>query len=283
MNTTGKGNTKGGSTPRAHLKGHNGTQQSKAPVELDLTDAMEEVVAESTVLPVRWGRHAIAPETVHQGEVRDLPRDHLATLYPNEVMENAPDPDLLMANALAGIDWGKYNFTERQRRFIEFYCLDPSNGTRAALRAGYSERTAHVEASYALRNPHITAAIATVMNARIERTALTKDKILHTLEVLMTAEPSDFIMVDGQVAVKEGKPTYLTRAIKSVEYVVVKYLDQTTGDMVEERKMKVTLYDKAAILRMAGQYHKMFTDVQEINAKLDVVHRWKVGDREITF
>lgn len=220
-------------------------------------------------------------------ELEDASGDALATLHPGEEYENsryenAPNEDLLVLNALAGVDWMKYNFSGRQRRFIEFYCADPASGTAAALAAGYSPKCATIEASYALRNPYITAVIAQVMNARIERTALTKDKILHTLEILMTAEPDDFMMVDGQVVVKEGKPKYLTRAIKTIEYTVEKWVD-TDGEVHETRTMKVTLYDKAAVLRMAGQYHKMFSDIQEINHRIEVVQTWKVGEREISF
>lgn len=44
--------------------------------------------------------------------------------------------------------------TEKQRRFCDYYLIDP-NGTQAAIKAGYAEKNAHVEASRLLRNAKI--------------------------------------------------------------------------------------------------------------------------------
>lgn len=44
--------------------------------------------------------------------------------------------------------------TPRQRRFVDEYLLD-LNGKQAAIRAGYSPKTAEVLASQTLRNPKV--------------------------------------------------------------------------------------------------------------------------------
>jgi phage terminase small subunit len=48
--------------------------------------------------------------------------------------------------------------TEKQRRFVDFF-VETANATEAAIRAGYSKRTAAQTGSENLRKPHIAAAI----------------------------------------------------------------------------------------------------------------------------
>ena len=53
---------------------------------------------------------------------------------------------------------GKKKLTTKERRFVEEYLID-FNGTAAAIRAGYSDRTAANIASENLRKLHIQAEI----------------------------------------------------------------------------------------------------------------------------
>src|SRR5262245_50906044 len=64
----------------------------------------------------------------------------------------------------------------KQVRFIEEYLVD-LNATQAALRAGYSPRTAYRTGSENLRKPQIDAAITAAMAARSDRTGITQDGI----------------------------------------------------------------------------------------------------------
>lgn len=49
--------------------------------------------------------------------------------------------------------------TTKQKRFVEEFMID-LNGTKAAIRAGYSEKGAHVQAAQLLSNPKVTEAVA---------------------------------------------------------------------------------------------------------------------------
>jgi phage terminase small subunit len=48
----------------------------------------------------------------------------------------------------------------RARKFIKHYVLDPSNATRAAIRAGYSPRSARTLASRLLNDPRVQGELA---------------------------------------------------------------------------------------------------------------------------
>jgi phage terminase small subunit len=60
------------------------------------------------------------------------------------------------------------DLTERQRKFVEYY-FELSNGTQAAIKAGYAESGAHVEASRALKNPKIREYLDDLHRERRER------------------------------------------------------------------------------------------------------------------
>ena len=77
--------------------------------------------------------------------------------------------------------------TPRQQRFVEEYLVDV-NAHRAALRAGYSPRSAPQIATKLLRLPEIKAAIAQGMEARAERMRITADRVLQEFARLAFAE-----------------------------------------------------------------------------------------------
>lgn len=66
----------------------------------------------------------------------------------------------------------------KQQRFVEEYLID-LNATQAAIRAGYSERTAYSIGQENLTKPEIAAAVQVEMDKRSERTALTTDYVLN--------------------------------------------------------------------------------------------------------
>lgn len=75
--------------------------------------------------------------------------------------------------------------TAKQRRFVEEYLRD-GNATRAAIAAGYSEKTARSTGAENLTKPDIAAAIAKAQAERTERTQVSLDYVLHRL--VMEAE-----------------------------------------------------------------------------------------------
>ena len=72
---------------------------------------------------------------------------------------------------------GKKKLTTKERRFVEEYLID-FNGTAAAIRAGYSDRTAANIASENLRKLHIQAEIQGSLQNLTNKTDITKERIL---------------------------------------------------------------------------------------------------------
>lgn len=68
--------------------------------------------------------------------------------------------------------------TPKQKRFVAEYLVD-LNATAAAVRAGYSKKTANRIASENLSKPDIRAAIQDAMTKREQRTEITQDMVLR--------------------------------------------------------------------------------------------------------
>lgn len=71
--------------------------------------------------------------------------------------------------------------TPRQERFCQEYLID-LNGTQAAIRAGYSRKTANEQSTRLLANVHISTRIGALKAERTERTEITADYVLYGLK-----------------------------------------------------------------------------------------------------
>jgi phage terminase small subunit len=94
--------------------------------------------------------------------------------------------------------------TAKQERFVAEYLID-LNATQAAIRAGYSEKTAKQMGTENLAKPVLAEAIETALAERSERTEITQDYVLatimDTIERCKQAEPvkyqnGDPVMID---------------------------------------------------------------------------------------
>jgi phage terminase small subunit len=86
--------------------------------------------------------------------------------------------------------------TARQQRFVEEYLID-LNATQAAIRAGYSEKTAQVQSSRLLSNVMVAAAIAEAQSARSERTEITQDMVVRELAKIGFSDLRKVLTKDG--------------------------------------------------------------------------------------
>jgi phage terminase small subunit len=78
------------------------------------------------------------------------------------------------------------------QRFVAEYLID-LNATQAAIRAGYSARTAEQQGHRLLRNAEVTAAVAAARDERAKRTEITADRVLAEAWALLTADPRELV------------------------------------------------------------------------------------------
>ena len=80
--------------------------------------------------------------------------------------------------------------SEKQACFVREYVVD-FNGTQAAIRSGYSERGADVQASRMLGNVKVQAALREITADRVKRLELDADQIVRTWEAIANVDPNE--------------------------------------------------------------------------------------------
>jgi phage terminase small subunit len=155
----------------------------------------------------------------------------------------------------------------KQRAFATEYVID-YNATQAAIRAGYSERSAYSQAHELLKKPEIQAAIKELENAAAERAAVNKDMVLKELARVAFVDPR-------RLFDENGKPKDLTTldadtaaALASVD--ILEEFDYNDGnrEFVGYTK-KYKWADKLRALEMLGKHLGMFTDKVHVDGSLD--------------
>lgn len=81
---------------------------------------------------------------------------------------------------------------DKHARFVEEYLID-LNGKQAAIRAGYSPRSAEVTASKMLRNAKVSCAISKAMAERSKRIGINQERVLRELARIGFAKAKDII------------------------------------------------------------------------------------------
>ncbi len=148
--------------------------------------------------------------------------------------------------------------TPKQARFCEEYLVD-LNATQAAIRAGYSKRSARIQGHENLKKPHIEAAITAAQAARSERTQITADQVVRELGMLAFSNMLDYMTVDddGYGVVDLSKLTRDQAAAIS-EVVVDQYTEGKGKEARKVKRMRFKLTDKRAPLVDLGRHLGLF-------------------------
>lgn len=151
--------------------------------------------------------------------------------------------------------------TPRERRFVLEYLVD-LNATRAAIRAGYSPRTARQIGSENLSKPDIRGFIDAVLEERARKLEVKIEDVIRGLIRLANADPARVFDENDKPLRLAEIPEDVRLAITSVE---VEELFEGHGEDRERVGLlhKFKFGNKNDAWRDLGRYLKMFTDVQE--------------------
>ena len=152
--------------------------------------------------------------------------------------------------------------TAKQARFVEEYLID-LNATQAAIRAGYSPKTAAEIGYENLNKPHIRARVDKELAERSKRTGINQDRVIRELARLAFVNPIDVINTNN-ATINPNATEDDTAAILSVK---VKTMSTDNGDMVER---EVRMADKLKALDLLGKHLGMFTDKLKIEGNMGV-------------
>ena len=168
----------------------------------------------------------------------------------------------------------KNRLTPKQRRFCEEYLID-LNATQAAIRAGYSEKTAEVIGFENLRKPNIAEYIKKHMDKRQERTEITADRILKELALIAFSDQQDIVEVEegGTILMKrfEDMPEGVSRTISDIcEDRIIRESADGSQAVVHD-KVKYKRYDKVKALELLMKHLGMLSE--KLNLPTDYVFR----------
>jgi phage terminase small subunit len=134
--------------------------------------------------------------------------------------------------------------TPKQETFCREYLKD-LNQTQAAIRSGYSEKTAQEQSSRLLSKVIVQRRVQELMNARAERTDISADYVLQGLQ-----EVAERCMQRAPVKVRRGR-----------EFV----------QMTDDEGRNVWKFDSmgaVSALNLLGKHLKLFTDKVEHSGKI---------------
>ena len=159
--------------------------------------------------------------------------------------------------------------TAKQIRFVDEYLVD-FNGTQAAIRAGYSEKTAAATAARLLRNVNIQAEISRRQKDLQRRTEVTQERVVMELARVAFADATDYVQVETRI-INRGEVKV------PIELAVHKETAELSADQraaIASIKqgangVEIKLHDKIKALELLGRHIGMFNDKLEVKATVD--------------
>ena len=151
----------------------------------------------------------------------------------------------------------------RQQRFTEEFLQD-ANAKQAAIRAGYSAKSAEVNGPRLLRNAQVAAVIAEKQKERSERLRVTADMVVQELALHAFGLIGDFYdKSTGKMLEVHEMPPEAQARLSSIK--LTRERTHTTGDgvgetIVNEATIELKVWDKIRSLELLGKHLGMFTE-----------------------
>lgn len=156
----------------------------------------------------------------------------------------------------------------KRQRFVREYLID-LNGTQAAIRAGYSAKTAGSIADFLLKNVDVRAAMAKAMEKRADRTEITQDRVLLEIGRLAFLDAKRFYNRDGSLRSIHELDDDTAAAVIGIEMEEdITEVDGKTTVTGRTKKLKIT--DKVAALTLAARHLGMLTDKVKIDGEIGI-------------
>lgn len=185
--------------------------------------------------------------------------------------------------------------TDKQEQFCQQYLID-LNATQAAIRAGYSEKTARQIAEQNMSKLYIQKRIIELKSRREKRTNITQDRVLQELAIIGFAKVTDFLRVvessveepkdypieddDGEND-ESGLPKVTeTKFFRGVEILETAKMPAEAIAAIASIKqgrsgIELKLHDKVRALELLARHLGMLNDKLTVNADEELKSLYK--------
>ena len=172
--------------------------------------------------------------------------------------------------------------TPKQQRFVEEYMID-LNATQAAIRAGYSEKTAQEQSSRLLSNVMVSEAIEAARSNVSTRTEVTIDRVLQEMARLGFSDLRNVITAAGHLKFPTEWDDATAAAVSSI-----KVITRPTGERDEDDRPiiehihEIKLWDKNSALDKIAKHLGMFIERHSVEMTMSYEDRLKefLSDRQ---
>ena len=161
--------------------------------------------------------------------------------------------------------------TSKQQVFVQEYLVD-LNATQAAIRAGYSQRTAGWIGPQLLGKTHVAEAVQRAMAKREERTEITQDMVLREYAKLAFLDPRRFYDDQGNLISVHDLPEDVAAALASMVVVFERDGEDVKGRPQFAAVRKIKFSDKKAALDSIARHLGMFKDKTELTGSFPVLN-----------
>tara|TARA_R110001599_G_scaffold73906_1_gene204207 strand:- start:4671 stop:5219 length:549 start_codon:yes stop_codon:yes gene_type:complete len=153
--------------------------------------------------------------------------------------------------------------TDKQEMFCKEYLID-LNATQAAIRVGYSVKTAEAQSSRLLTNVNIQERITELKESRSNRIEMSSDGVLKELKNWVEGDYTDLMMLTAK-QIKELAPE-IRRLITGFKRTT----RRIPGTDEEEIQIEVKFIDKQKAMEMIAK-HIGFYEKDNEQGKADIV------------
>lgn len=150
--------------------------------------------------------------------------------------------------------------TPKQTRFVSEYLKD-LNATQAAIRCGYSKKTADVQGPRLLRNARIRQAAEAGKARQLGKAEVTAVRVIEELRRLATVDLRGYFDADGNLKPIHTLTEDQGAALSGLE-VILK--NAKAGDGIVDTVHKIKIFDKVRALELLAKHFQLLTDVHEV-------------------
>ena len=164
--------------------------------------------------------------------------------------------------------------TNKQARFVEEYLVD-LNATQAAIRAGYSQKTAYRIGAELLQKTSVSKSIQDSMQKRSAKTEVTAERILEELSKIAFNDVRSIFDEHGALRRIADLDDNAAACIAGCDIVTV---NKGEGEVEHVAKIKMT--DKIRALELCGRHIGMFKEEKSGTSVVIINPRGAMGGQE---
>jgi len=161
----------------------------------------------------------------------------------------------------------KSKLTDKQQLFVYEY-LKCFNATRAAIAAGYSEKSAHVQGCRLLKNANVSRALESFMDEH----AMSASEVIYHLTQIARGDMDELIDHNGNLDMVEARSLGKTNLIKKVRQRSI------TTEQSDIHEAEIEPYDRLKALEILAKYRNLTTTTRIEDWRSDAIADIRNGE-----